>query len=76
MSKIKRVVKTGPVLPKPRDLEAKTDFVRRFVIDPYVIVTYPTKVKRLLSAERAWAKAKAESLVSVTTSLDQFLLFN
>lgn len=61
--------------PTPRDMEARSLFNSRFGAADVVRSKWPTPVKRMLAAERAWAAAKRESLVSISTSEDQFLLF-
>ena len=60
--------------PTPFDLEWRTEFVERFMDNPDTKRIYPLSFKRRMAAERAWKKAKAESLVSVTTSREEFLL--
>jgi hypothetical protein len=62
-------------LPRPMDGERKADYVARIVADKRVKQAYDTPAKRMLAAERVWAQAKAQSLVSITTATDQFLLF-
>lgn len=61
--------------PTPHDMEQHSDFVARYVKHATVARAYPTPCKRHLAAERQWAKAKRESLVSVKTSAGEVLLF-
>ena len=61
--------------PAPHEFELKTAFCARFVANPTVIRTYPTPLKRYLAAERRWAQAKSECLVSVISSAGEVLLF-
>lgn len=62
-------------LPRPMDCERKSSFIVRFTADPDTKRAYDTPSRRLLGAEQAWARAKAASIVSISTSEDQFLLF-
>lgn len=66
---------TNPDSPRPFNCERRTDFLKRFVSDQWVKTAYPTVAKSTLAAEREWLRAKRDSLISVTTSVDQFLLF-
>lgn len=61
-------------VPVPRDLEPRSEWEARFNSSDVVRSKYPTPIKRKLAAEQAWRAAKKNSLVSIVTSEDQFLL--
>ena len=61
--------------PQPKEYEKKSVFCARFITHPIVTKSYSTLVKRHLAAERRWAKAKSESMISVTTGEGEVLLF-
>ena len=60
--------------PTPFDLEWRSEFIARFLDSSDTKRVYPLLFKRHMAAEQAWLKAKAESLVSVTTEREEFLL--
>lgn len=62
-------------VPAPREWEMKTAYLARIDKDKATVRAYPTVAKRHLMAERRWAKAKRESIVSVSTSKGEVLLF-
>lgn len=61
--------------PRPRDLELREDYIARFMEDEQVQASYRAPVKARIAAEREWARAKAQSMVSVTTSFGESLMF-
>ncbi len=61
-------------LPRPYELECKTDFINRVLNNPYIKSSY-TPIRARIAAEREWSRAKDRSIISVTTSVDQFLMF-
>jgi hypothetical protein len=68
---------TEPVnLPSPQSFETKDDFRARWAVNPAVRRAYPALGPQRAALERQWAKAKARSLVSVTTSAAEVLLFD
>ncbi len=68
---IREIVNT----PAPKEFERKNLFTERFLTHPTVIKSYSTLLKRRLAAERRWAKAKGESVVSIVTEGGEVLLF-
>ncbi len=67
--------RSNPDSPRPGHIERRSDFIKRFMTDRWVKTTYPTPAKATLAAEKEWARAKTESIISVTTFEDQFLMF-
>ena len=68
-------VRNSLVIPTPRELEAKSQFLARFSENEYVRRKFVSPAKRVVAGERAWNAAKMSSLVSIVTSEDSFLLF-
>ena len=62
-------------VPAPHEWELKTDYMARVDKHAPTLRAYPSVARRHLLAERRWAKAKRESLVSVSTSKGEVLLF-
>lgn len=62
-------------LPFPTDEETKSAFRKRWDKHQVVLARYPTLGARLAGLEKTWAKAKAQSLVSIKTELDEVVLF-
>ncbi len=73
MSRRRRIL-TDP-FPWPFDTECHSDYLQRAVASREAKQAYDTPVKRTVAAERTWLQAKAQSMVSITTATDQFLLF-
>lgn len=61
-------------LPVPRDMEPLSEYRVRFNSHDLVRSKWPTPIKRHIAAMRSWEVAKRASLVSITTTEDQFLL--
>jgi len=62
-------------IPHPRDCENHDDYIVRVTSDKHIKACYtPTRAR--IMAEREWSLARARSIVCVTTSEGQFLLFN
>lgn len=70
----KRRIVTDP-LPRPREVESKSEYLMRFQADKGVKQAYDSPARRTVAAEAAWSRAKDQSMVSITTSYDSFLLF-
>ena len=68
----KRVVSD---FPRPYDCERQTDFYKRWTANQDVKHKFGTLVNRINAAEQEWKMAKSQSLVSVRTAEDEFLLF-
>ena len=62
-------------VPSPHDFERRSDYLERLASHPTMTRLYPPPIKRRLAGERRWIKAKNESLVSVSTSAGEVLLF-
>lgn len=60
--------------PAPRDWETKAEYHARLEEHVTMRRLYPTAGKRHLAAERRWAEAKRECLVSVKTEHAEVLL--
>ena len=67
---MKRPTKSHSALsiPRPRELEARSDYIYRLQHDKELKVSF-------LIASNEWEKAKANSMVSIRTLSDEFLLF-
>jgi len=63
------------MMPAPHDFEHRVRYLARFMDHPMMIRMYPSPALRRAAAEQRWAKAKLESLISVTTSEGEALLF-
>lgn len=59
----------------PLSLENKDVFIKRFCRAFDVRATFKTKLERIAAAEQVWNECKKESIVSVKTSHEEFLLF-
>lgn len=66
--------KSLELVPRPRELENYSDYIRRVSTDK-AIVAYYTPARARIVAERCWSIARSRSMVCVTTSEGQFLLF-
>jgi hypothetical protein len=62
-------------LPFPQDEETKSEFAARWNKHKAVLATYPSPAARHVALNRTWEKAKAQSLVSITTEADEVVLF-
>lgn len=71
---IRQKIKRDAIFPQPLELESKQDYLNRVKSDPFII--QKLGVDNILGpASREWQKAKERSLVSITTSEGQFLMF-
>ena len=70
-------ITTPESLPAPRDLEAKIEFIDRYMAHPRVARNpkLHTPYARRHAGELVWAAAKLRSLVSVRTSGGEWLMF-
>jgi hypothetical protein len=59
----------------PFDLEYKEVFINRFCKSFDARATFKNKLDRILVANEIWDAAKKKSLVSVSTSREEYLLF-
>ena len=55
-------------LPRPRELEARSDYIYRLQHDKELNASY-------VIASKEWERAKAVSMVTIRTLTDEFLLF-
>lgn len=60
----------------PYNNEYRNVFVDRFCKSWDARATLPKKLERLIAANEIWNKAKKESIVSIYTSKEEYLLFN
>lgn len=63
-------------IPSPFEFESKVEHARRVGDHPAILRAYPSSLKRFVAIEKRWAKAKLESIVSVTTEAGEVLLFD
>lgn len=75
MKRRSRILVTDP-LPFPRNEERRSVFVTRFCASSAAKHEFETPAKRAIAAEKTWQRAKQLSLVSITTSEAEFLLFD
>jgi hypothetical protein len=61
---------------KPFDLEYREIFIKRFTKSFDARATFKNKLDRILAADQIWENSKANSLVSISTSREEYLLFN
>ncbi len=66
--------RSSETLPRPRECENYTDYIKRATTDKLIRSNY-TPNKARIAAEREWSVARSRSMVCVTTSEGQFLLF-
>ncbi len=69
------MMKVTVITPAPHDFETKSEYHARLNTHSGMVRAYPTLFKRHVAGEKRWAKAKADSLVSIKTSVDEALLF-
>lgn len=55
-------------LPRPRELESRTDYIKRVQTDKEIKASF-------VAASKEWERAKSCSMVSIRTLTDEFLLF-
>lgn len=60
---------------RPLALESREHYIARFMEDEQMQAAYRMPLKLRVAAEREWQRAKSQSMVSVTTSKGQFLMF-
>ena len=60
----------------PFGLEYKEMFIRRFCKSFDARATFHNKLDRILAANQIWENSKKNSLVSITTDLEEYLIFN
>jgi len=63
------------MVPKPNSLEKKSSFVDRFILDNFVKMKQTSLYKRRNWAYLEYEKNKANSIVSIKTKFDEFLIF-
>ena len=61
---------------KPFNLEYKEVFIQRFCKSFDARATFRNKLDRVLVANEIWKNSKANSLVSITTHAEEYLIFN
>ena len=71
---LKRRDKKDSIFPQPLELESRKEYLERVSADPFIIQRLGSK-HITVPANREWQKAKERSLVSITTSEGQFLMF-
>jgi predicted nucleic acid-binding protein len=70
----KRRDKKDNIFPQPLELESNADYIDRVSRDSFVLLKLGAK-NIAVPANHEWQKAKERSLVSITTSEGQFLMF-
>jgi alpha-N-acetylglucosamine transferase len=69
----KKIIKSLNIF--PFDLENREIFINRFVKSFDARGAFRNKLDRILVANQIWENCKQESLISVTTSKEEYLLF-
>lgn len=66
----------GSINIKPFNLEYKEIFIQRFCKSFDARATFRSKLDRILVANEIWNNSKVNSLVSISTHAEEYLIFN